>query len=246
MTDIGTGPPWPRRPALFLDLDGTLLEFAATPAGATPSRRLQRLLADLAALEHGAVAFVSGRTIADLDMLLAPHRFATAGLHGIERRRADGSHLPAAVDPHGLDLARARLAAFAAERPGVVLEDKRYALAVHFRQTPERAGEVAALGIEIASGLTPDWELLEGNHVLEIKPASADKGVAIRAFMAEQPFAGRTPVFVGDDVTDEDGFRVVNELGGISIKVSDGSTRACWRLADVDAVTSWLEANTAA
>jgi len=246
MTDIGTGPPWPRRPALFLDLDGTLLEFAATPADATPSLRLRRLLADLAALEHGAVAFISGRTIADLDGLLAPHRFATAGLHGIERRRADGSQLPAAVDPSGLDGVRARLAAFAAEWPGVVLEDKRFALAVHYRQTPQRAAEVAALGIEIAGCLPHDWEILEGNHVLEIKPSSADKGVAIRAFMAESPFAGRTPVFVGDDVTDEDGFRVVNELGGISVKVSAGSTSACWRLANIDAVTSWLEAYTAA
>jgi len=246
MTDIGTGPPWPRRPALFLDLDGTLLEFAATPAGATPSLRLRRLLADLAALEHGAVAFVSGRTIADLDALLAPHRFATAGLHGIERRCADGRDLPAAIDPHGLDRVRERLAAFAAERPGVVLEDKRFALAVHYRQAPQRAGEVAALGVEFASALTRDWEILEGNHVLEIKPSTADKGAAIRAFMAERPFAGRTPVFVGDDVTDEDGFRVVNELGGVSVKVSAGSTSARWRLADIDAVTSWLEAHAAA
>lgn len=245
MTDSGTGPPWPRRPALFLDLDGTLLEFAATPDGVAPSARLRRLLPDLAALEHGAVAFVSGRTIDDLDALLAPHRFAIAGLHGVERRRADGRELPSLVEARELDPLRDKLAAFAAARPGIVLEDKQLALAVHFRQVPERADEVAELGTELAESLPEGWDSLHGNHVLEIKPVAADKGAAIRDFMSEPPFAGRTPIFVGDDVTDEDGFRVVNDLGGISVKVNHGPTSARWRLADVDAVTTWLEANTA-
>ncbi len=244
MTDTGTGPPWPRRPALFLDLDGTLLEFAATPDGVAPSARFRRLLTDLAALDHGAVAFVSGRTIGDLDALLAPHRFAIAGLHGVERRRADGRELPPLVEARALDSLREKLAAFAAARPGIVLEDKQLALAVHFRQVPERADEVAALGTELAELLPEGWEVMHGNHVLEIKPVAADKGAAIRDFMSEPPFAGRTPIFVGDDVTDEDGFRVVNDLGGISVKVNHGPTSAGWRLADVDAVTAWLETNT--
>jgi trehalose 6-phosphate phosphatase len=246
MTDTGTGPPWPSRPALFLDLDGTLIEFAATPDGVAPSARFRRLLADLAALGHGAVAFVSGRTIADLDSLLAPYHFALAGLHGVERRRADGSRLPSPVTARDLDPVRKQLADFAAARPGVVLEDKSLALAVHYRQAPALADEVAALGIELAASLPHDWEILEGNHVLEIKPAGSNKGAAIRAFMDERPFVGRTPVFVGDDVTDEDGFRVVNELGGVSVKVNHGPTHARWRLPDVDAVTAWLEANTTA
>ena len=244
MIETGIGPPWPRRPALFLDLDGTLLEFAATPDGVAPSARFQRLLADLAALDHGAVAFVSGRTIGDLDALLAPHRFAIAGLHGVERRSAEGRVLPSLVEARALDGLREKLAAFAASRPGIVLEDKQLALAVHFRQVPERADEVAAFGTELAESLPEGWEVMHGNHVLEIKPVAADKGAAIRAFMSEPPFAGRTPVFVGDDVTDEYGFRVVNDLGGISVKVNHGPTSARWRLADVDAVTAWLETNT--
>jgi len=243
MTEKALGPPWPERPALFLDLDGTLIDFAATPDAVEPSVRLRTLIARLAKLEDGALAVISGRAIAALDAILAPHRLAAAGLHGIERRRANGSVVPPALNAGALDSVRRHLQSFALANEGIHIEDKALALAIHYRQAPALAESVARLGIDIAPQLPEGWELLAGNHVLEIKPAHADKGDAIRAFMSEPPFVGRTPIFVGDDVTDEHGFRVVNDLGGVSIKVAGGATAAQWRLEDVAAVMSWLEAH---
>ena len=245
MTDNGQGPAWPLCPALFLDLDGTLLDFAATPDGVERSPRFRDLIARLARLEHGAVAFVSGRSIAKLDELLAPHVFALAGLHGQERRRADGTLALAQVERAALDPVREAWRAFAAENPGVVVEDKGANVAIHYRQAPALGEAVTRLGMQLAERLSADWSLLAGNHVLELKPAGVNKGEAIRSFMDEAPFAGRTPVFVGDDVTDEDGFEVVNALDGISIKVAGGPTAARWRLGDVGAVMAWLEDNVA-
>jgi len=243
MTEEELDPAWPEHAALFLDLDGTLLEFAETPDGVEITERFKALLRRLDRVEHGAVAFVSGRTIARLDELLAPHRFALAGVHGSERRRPTGQLAPASIDSAALDPVRERLSRFAAENEGVLIEDKDISLAVHYRQQPGLAAAVERLGTNLAEELPSGWEMLEGNHVLEIKPAGLDKGAAIRQFMREAPFAGRTPVFIGDDVTDEAGFRAVNELGGVSVKVNSGSTDARWHLPDVDAVLGWLEAN---
>lgn len=243
MTEEALAPTWPEHPALFLDLDGTLLEFAETPDGVEITERFKALLRRLDQVEHGAVAFVSGRTIARLDELLAPHRFALAGVHGNQRRRPTGQLAPASVDPAALDPVRERLRQFAADNDGILIEDKGISLAVHYRQHPGLAAAVEQLGTDLASELTSEWETLQGNHVLEIKPAGLDKGAAIRQFMTEAPFAGRTPVFIGDDVTDEAGFRVVNELGGVSVKVNSGPTAARWHLSNVDAVLGWLESH---
>jgi len=243
MTNNALGPAWPERPALFLDLDGTLLEFADTPDGVELTARFKHLLGRLSQIQHGAIAFVSGRTIVRLDEILAPYRFALAGVHGGQRRKLGGELAPSANNPAALDPVRSVLRGFEAANPGILVEDKDISLAVHYRLAPALRDAVARLGTDLAKLLPPAWELLEGNNVLEIKPAGLNKGAAIRSFMAEPPFAGRTPVFVGDDVTDEDGFRVVNELGGVSIKVNSGPTEAQWHLADVDAVLTWLEAN---
>ncbi|MDH3419757.1 MAG: trehalose-phosphatase [Gammaproteobacteria bacterium] len=243
MTEQELDPAWPEHAALFLDLDGTLLEFAETPDGVEITERFKALLRRLDRVEHGAVAFVSGRTIARLDELLAPHRFALAGVHGSERRRSTGRVAPAPIDSAALDPVRERLRRFATDYEGVLIEDKGISLALHYRQQPGLAAVVEQLGTNLAAELPSGWEMLEGNHVLEIKPAGIDKGAAIRQFMSEAPFAGRTPVFIGDDVTDEAGFRAVNELGGVSVKVNSGSTDARWHLPDVDAVLGWLEAN---
>ncbi|HEX9877164.1 MAG TPA: trehalose-phosphatase [Gammaproteobacteria bacterium] len=231
---------WPRHPALFLDLDGTLIEFAEVPHGVELSGRLRDLLERFAALEDYAVAFVSGRTIEELDSLLAPHRFALAGVHGNQRRGFDGL-VSAPGEARELDPSRAAFRKFAADHPGVVVEEKRIGVALHFRQRPELAGAVRDLGLELARVLPSGYEILQGKMMIEIKPADLDKGEAIREFMREAPFAGRTPVFIGDDVTDEAGFRAVNELGGLSVKVNHGSTAAKWRLPNVDAVLSCLE-----
>lgn len=192
-------------------------------------------------LEHKAVAFVSGRSIADLDRLLAPHRFALAGVHGGERRDGSGRMTASATSTAGLDGVRAALHRFGSEHDGIVVEDKGIKLALHYRQRPDLLQAVERLRREVVASLPDEYELLPGNRVFELKPAGVDKGRAIRAFMSEPPFAGRVPVFIGDDVTDEAGFRAVNELGGQSIKVGGGATEAKASLPDIDAVFAWLE-----
>jgi trehalose 6-phosphate phosphatase len=234
-------PLWPDRAALFLDLDGTMIDFADQPDAVVPSARFHDIVARLARLEHGAVAFVSGRTIAELDRLLAPHTFPVAGIHGSERRDSSGTRSAASADAIALEHVRQALLDLTAEHPGVLIEDKGVSLAMHYRQRPEVSASLAELEARLSSLLPSGYQLMRGNMVLEIKPSSADKGTAIEEFMSEPPFAGRTPVFIGDDVTDEKGFAVVNAMGGISVKVNDGQTIARWRLPDVAAVLGWLD-----
>lgn len=236
-----TSPPWPARPALFLDLDGTLVEFAGRPHEAAPSERLRELLPRLAPATGGAVAIVSGRAIAELDRLLAPHRFAAAGIHGLEHRNAACDEIRTPGDAGTLDPARKKLDALAEQHDGLLLEDKGFAVALHFRQRPDLAPAVAQAASELDAALPTSLEVLRGKMVLEIKLAGSNKGVAIRTFMHEPPYAGRTPVFIGDDVTDEAGFEAVNAMQGVSIKVGAGPSAAHWRLDDVAAVVAWLE-----
>ena len=234
-------PPWPARPALFLDFDGTLLEIAEEPRGVQASARLRELLPALEPAAGGAVAIISGRPIAEIDRVLAPHRFAAAGIHGLERRDADGRIHAAHVDGAALERARAAIAPFVARHGGLALEDKALTVALHYRKRPELAPQVEQFVRDLAARLPAGLEVLHGRKVFEIKPRDTDKGRAIRAFMHEPPFAGRTAVFLGDDVTDEAGFAVVNELDGVSVKVDDGATAARWHLDGVDAVLAWLE-----
>lgn len=227
--------------ALFLDVDGTLLEIADSPAAVEVPSTLKETLAATAARESGALALVSGRSLAQLDALFSPYRFAAAGLHGIERRSADGGIERLAVDPLRLDAARAALSDLAARHPGLLFEDKGLALALHFRRAPqwaELAWDAASLWIR---SLGPDFQLQPGKCVVEIKPAGLSKRTAIESFLDEPPFAGRIPVFLGDDVTDEDGFAAVNERGGCSIQVGRlEPTAARHRLPGVGAVADWL------
>lgn len=239
--DASKRPQWPARPALFLDLDGTLLEFAREPSAAAPSGRLLELLERLSGAMGGAMAVVSGRPIDEIDRLLRPHKLPVAGVHGLQRRGGHGADaVPSRLDAE-LEAVRPRLDAFAGQHPGTLVEDKRFSLALHYRQRPEIEPAVEALVAELRDSLPAELELLPGDKVVEIKPAGFDKGAAISAFMREPPFEGRTPVFVGDDVTDETGFRAVNRMGGLSVKVGKGRTAAKARLADVEDVLRWLE-----
>ncbi|HEX6994150.1 MAG TPA: trehalose-phosphatase [Gammaproteobacteria bacterium] len=239
MTEQGP-PPWPRRPALFLDLDGTLVELTEHPSLTQASPRLRRLLPRLVESCGGAVAVISGRRIEEVDRVLAPHAGVAAGVHGLERRGPDGTFSSFAPTE---ELARIRhkVEPFVARHEGLWIEDKRSAFAVHYRNRPELEEDVHRFVAALEREIPPDIEILLGRCVFEIKPGAADKGRAIELFMAEAPFAGRTPVFVGDDVTDEAGFRVVNALGGVSVKVGEARTIARWRLANVDDVLGWLE-----
>jgi trehalose 6-phosphate phosphatase len=234
-------PPWPARPALFLDLDGTLLEIAIEPERAAPSARLRALLPELQRATHGAVAMVSGRPIAELDRLLAPHVFAAAGVHGLERRDAAGRVVAPRPDAALLARIAARIAPFVAHHDGLLLEDKHLSVALHYRRRPDLAAAVGRFVVELAEEAPPGLEVLQGRMVFEFKPRGLDKGAAIRLFMTEPPFTGRTPIFVGDDVTDEAGFRAVNELDGVSVKVDAGASAARWRLESVADVLDWLE-----
>lgn len=227
--------------ALFLDLDGTVLELAETPAQVRISARLLAALHALRRDLQGAVAIVSGRSIAAIDRLLQPMQLPIAGIHGAERRDATG-RLHAVPATPALASARQSLAAFAARHPQLLLEDKGNALALHFRRAPELepvARHAVAAALEPASDAL---QLQEGKMVFELKPRGANKGDAIADYMREPPFAGRIPTFVGDDLTDERGFDIVNDLGGHSIKVGDGASNARWRLSDVASVLDWLEA----
>lgn len=214
---VGGRPPW----CLFLDVDGTLLEFANTPDAVHVDEALRALLLQAAGALGGAVALVSGRAIADLDRLFAPQRWPAAGLHGLERRDPRG-RLHRHAPHHGrLDDARTKLLRLAATTPGLLLEDKGESIAVHYRAAPDLGPRLRQVVDAIVSALAPGYHVLDGHRVLEIKSEVATKADAVRAFMQEAPFAGRRPVYVGDDVTDLDGFAAVDQVGGLSVAVGD-------------------------
>ena len=226
--------------AFFFDIDGTLLAIATTPAGVKVDRRLKQTLEQLRAATRGAIAFISGRQIAEVDRLFAPLRLPTAGQHGIERRNAAGVVRRYAAPSRQLAAIKERLAPLAARHPGLLLEEKGLTLAIHYRRTPRLGGHLHRLARQLVNSAA-DLRLQPGKMVLEIIPRGSDKGSTIMEFMSEPPFRGRIPVFLGDDVTDEHGFSAVNALDGYSVKVGPGRSVACWRLPDVYAVRSWLE-----
>ena len=226
--------------ALYLDVDGTLLHIAATPDAVAIERPTIELLLQAHAATGGALALITGRTIADVDRMFAPLALAVAGQHGFERRDAAGGLHRHARHVPGLAEVRAELDAFAAAHPGVLIEDKGLTLALHYRLAPQAGPAAAALAARIAARSADALAIQLGKMVVELRPAGRDKGTAIAEFMDEAPFRGRTPVFLGDDLTDEHGFAIVNGLGGLSVKVGDGPTAARTRLAGVDEVRRWL------
>lgn len=231
------------RLALFLDVDGTLLEIAETPYAVAVPDAVKLRLHDLSSRLHRALALVSGRSLATLDQLFAPHRFTAAGIHGCERRLAGGSIEYPAVDTAPLAKARDELSTWVDQHPGTLLEDKDYALALHYRLAPQLEGAALDATLTVLAALGGVYELQRGKFVFEIRPMGYTKGTAIRSFMHEPPFAGRTPMFIGDDITDEAGFVVVNQLGGVSVRVGESEgTAARYRFANVDAVIRWLHA----
>lgn len=233
----------PRREwALFLDVDGTLLHFADTPDGVRRSERVCRILETLVSCFDGALALVSGRPIEVLDSLFAPHRLPAAGQHGLQRRDALGLRHDTAVSD-AIDRLRSPLNELAQTVPGALLEQKSHALAVHYRRIPGRALELRSAVNDLVRSSAPELQVVHGSMVIEIKPRNADKGSAIREFMKETPFSGRSPVFIGDDTTDEDGFACVNALNGHAVRVGEANgTVAGYRLPGVDEVVDWLAA----
>ncbi len=219
--------------ALFLDFDGTLAAIARRPDAVVVEAWVQPLLAAARQRLGGAVAVVSGRP-------LAPLVLPAAGVHGVERRDAAGSvRVQAGVPPH--DLVHAA-EALAARHEGLLVERKPSALALHYRARPELETLCAQTLLGAARAHREAWTVLLGKCVVEVKPLRASKGEAVRDFLAQPPFAGRVPVFVGDDATDEDGFAAVQAAGGCGIKVGPGPSGARCRLDDPAAVRDWLRA----
>jgi len=238
---MSDSPPAPETDwALFLDIDGTLLTHAETPDAVYVDDALRELLERLQLQNGGALALVSGRAIADVDALFAPLVLPVAGQHGVEWRDAAGNvhHLPF-PEEHLRQVAQ-RFAAFKARHPGIVFEDKGHNLALHYRLAPQLEREVRTLVEHAVADLGENFELQAGKLVYELKPGGHDKGTAIEAFLSTAPFEARTPVFIGDDLTDEYGFATVQRLGGHAVKVGEGESVAEWRLADVEAVRAWL------
>ncbi len=236
-------PPLDRACALFLDVDGTLLEFATRPELVRlPSGALDAVAALSDRLE-GALALISGRPLAQLDALFAPLQLPAAGLHGQQFRGLDVELAARSGDA----LAELRRAAteLAARNPGVVVEDKGSNLALHWRTAPHAEAALRSLADRHLAGI-PGYRLQPGDHVLELVPADVDKGRAVEALMAQAPFRGRTPVFVGDDLTDEFGFAAVEAAGGWSVLVGEREPSAArFGLADPAAVHAWLRDNVA-
>jgi trehalose 6-phosphate phosphatase len=238
-----------RAAALFLDVDGTLLEIAPRPDLVRVPPDLPPLLARLAAQRDGALALISGRRITEIEGLFRPWRGAVAGLHGAERRRADGSLAAAEDSPAARDAAtaidgvRPALAALAQPLAGIWLEDKGRTLALHYRGAPERGAELVQEAGRLVQQNGGALRLIAGKMVVEVQPRLYGKDGAIAAFMAEAPFSGRRPVFLGDDTTDEDGFAEINRRGGLSVLVGDPAapTLAEYVLPSVAAARAWLE-----
>ncbi|HLO75695.1 MAG TPA: trehalose-phosphatase [Magnetospirillum sp.] len=225
--------------AWFLDVDGTLIEIAPTPSAVVMPEELPPLLQRLSDAHGGALALISGRTLDNLRQLVAPFDPPAAGLHGLEWRGVDGVARQVEAPP-GLDDIRRRVSADAQQFVGLLLEDKERAVALHYRQAPELADHVARI-TRAAVANHPGFDLVAGKMVVEIKPKGVDKGSAVAAFMQASPFAGRRPVFVGDDITDEDGFAAANRLGGVSVLVGPArETAAQYHLPDIQACLSWL------
>lgn len=228
-----------RNSAFFFDVDGTLAPIQPSPdlVSVLPMVRLALERMQRVGLP---VALVSGRPLAQIDALVAPLRLPAAGIHGAERRTVSEEVQRLVLDSQVFAEIEQALSQACAPHVGLRLENKGIAFALHFRQAPELEETARSLAESFVQRYQNVLALQPGKCVFELKPRGADKGEVIRAFMREAPFHGKTPVFVGDDVTDEAGFEVVNQMGGLSIKVGEGPTSARQRLASVEAVGDWL------
>lgn len=237
-------PPPPARlsppAALFLDMDGVLAPLAETPDAVVPHPERTAAVRGVAERLGGRVAIISGRTIAEIDRIAEASAASASGVHGLERRAADGSLHRVEAAPAVRDVVAA-FETFARTRPGIIVEDKAVSAGLHYRGAPSEAGAAVALAERLAdeTGLT----LQAGNLVVELKTPGASKGTALTAFMQERPFAGAVPIMLGDDLTDEDGFRAAEAMGGFGVLVGPvRETAARYGLPDVVAVLAWLNA----
>jgi len=216
--------------ALFLDFDGTLVDIVERPDAVVVDPSLPDILDRLQARLGGALAIVSGRPIAFLDQHFLPHRFDMAGLHGLEQRIAGELQLCDPDEHPQLRRMIGRLKETVAGKPGILIEDKGCSVAVHWRLAPQEKEFALATAQAAVEALGSEYRLQHGKAVAEILPSAAGKGKVIERFLHAAPYKGRRPVFVGDDLTDENGFKTVNARGGLSVRIGAGETLAKVRL----------------
>ncbi|MCO5399634.1 trehalose-phosphatase [Ralstonia sp. 21MJYT02-11] len=238
------------RTALLLDFDGTLVDIAPHPDAVHVCPPLRETLAALHAASGGALAIISGRTVHDVESRLSLPGLVIAGVHGAERRYADGNFVRLNADADALARLerelRAELTQLSRQFPGVMLESKGIAFALHYRHAPEAENAVLTAADGLARRYADHVRLQAGKMVVELKPRGASKGDVVHTLMTEPPFMGRTVMFAGDDLTDESAFDAVNALDGWSVKVGTGPSQARWRVPDPAALRAWLAALAAA
>lgn len=227
-----------RKHAVFLDFDGTLVEFAGKPGAVTVSAELRALLRQLLQHAGGATAIITGRAVASLDALLGMPQLPVAGGHGLEWRLAEGAAQQLDLDPGDLTIAVERLMGYALRR-NLIFENKPLGFALHFRLQPELQSEIDAFIAENIAGLH-GLRIIVGKYVREVQPVGVDKGMAVARFMELPPFARRIPCYFGDDTTDEDAFRWTNAQRGLTFKVGGGPTCAHHRMEHVAATIDYL------
>jgi trehalose 6-phosphate phosphatase len=226
--------------ALFLDFDGTLVDIAERPEAVTVDPGLPALLTRLRQSCGGALAIVTGRAVAAIEAFLPGLDLDICGLHGMERRVDGRIQRVAPPDLPALRAALPDLTERLSAIPGVLIEDKGESVALHWRLAPEAATRVQEAARSALRKLGPNFRLQDGKSVVEIVPEASGKGRAVEALLAMAPYRGRRPLFAGDDLTDENGFRAVEERGGLSIKIGTGDTIASRRVSSPAAFRAWL------
>jgi trehalose 6-phosphate phosphatase len=237
-------PPFPdwKDHALFVDFDGTLVPIVERPQDVRLSDSTRQLLLRVIRASDGAVAVLSGRALESLAGHLQGLPLALSGSHGLERLLPDGRSVMAedGAPAEALERAFAGLKPFARSE-GLLLEHKPGAVALHYRNRPDRAEICQAAVARVAEA--QELRVLHGNMVSEAALAGVDKGHALRGFLAEAPFANRIPIMVGDDTTDEDGFRAAQELGGFGVRIGQAGTVARFQVPRMEDALSWLSAS---
>ncbi|HZH09122.1 MAG TPA: trehalose-phosphatase [Microvirga sp.] len=216
--------------ALFLDFDGTLVEIVERPDAVVVEPEVPEILARLQDRLGGALAIVSGRPVSFLDRHFLPHRFDMAGLHGLEQRIAGELHLCDPEEHPQLRRLIGRLHEAVADKQGVLIEDKGCSVAIHWRLAPQEKEFALSVAHAAVEALGSEYRLQHGKAVAEILPSAAGKGKVIERFLHAGPYRGRRPIFVGDDLTDENGFKTVNARNGLSVRIGAGETIAKVRL----------------
>jgi len=227
--------------AILLDIDGTLLDLAPTPREVWVPPGLANTLTLLLKRTSGALALVSGRSLNDIDLIFAPEQFPAVGGHGAEMRiSADSEAVATHAPPMDKELKR-RLAAIAKLSPGILLEDKGYSLALHYRLAPHAEKAIYEAVSLIRSDLpNAPIEVLPGKCVCEIKHSGFNKATGVRELMTHEPFKGRRPLFIGDDVTDETVFAIMPDLGGLAFSVGRRTRGVAGHFDEPRDVREWL------